>query len=409
MGVASANSASDSEISHLISTGQIEAARVVLENSAPSQTERLFFDGRVLKARGKFADALSAFRQTLHHDPDHINAQRELAHTLMLHGRYDAAERHFQALLSIDPNEYMRDGYRAFLKQINQNKPVRFSGHFSILPSTNINRGTTNTIFDTTLGRFVINPASQAESGVGIQLGLSGRFRYPIDNQNLVFFYLGLSGKIYKNELFNSSVNQLTVSYKRLSDLDAWSISPYFKINQRKDDADNNTKGLIFNFSRQLDFRHQISFSAEYGYNQFKYQNYKNGVFGVSSMNLNRNINPHLSISSGIGFEHNNPEANHLKYKSYKLFSELNKKWKDILKVKIRAELGWRKFSGLYPLTTVKRDDRFNVVSVGVESAKLKIQNFIPALHCSHIKNYSNIPFYEYKAIDCLISVSKSF
>lgn len=168
--MAFAQNAESPGISRLISTGQIEAARIVLEAQSPSEADRLFFEGRVLKAQRKFPEAIRVFRQVLQIDPNYINARRELAHTLLLNRDYGPAEYHFDALLQIDQNEQMRDGYRGFLNVIEQNKPVGFSGYFSLLPSTNVNRGTANTVFDTTLGQFVIDPNSQAESGVGVQL-----------------------------------------------------------------------------------------------------------------------------------------------------------------------------------------------------------------------------------------------
>ena len=177
-GATLAQSPDESNISRLISTGQVEAARIALEVQNPSQADRVFFDGRILKAQRRFPEAINAFRQVLQIDPNYINARRELAHTLLLNRDYGRARFHFEELLKIDQNDQMRDGYRGFLNVMDQNKPIGFSGYFSILPSSNVNRGTTNIVFDTNLGQFVIDPNSQAESGVGVQLGFSGYFRH---------------------------------------------------------------------------------------------------------------------------------------------------------------------------------------------------------------------------------------
>ena len=131
-----------SNISRLISTGQIEAARIALEAEDPSQADRVFFEARILKAQGRLPEAINAFRQVLQIDPNYINARRELAHTLLLNRDYGPSRFHFLQLLKIDPNDQMRNGYREFINVIDQRKPVGFSGYFSILPSTNVNRGT---------------------------------------------------------------------------------------------------------------------------------------------------------------------------------------------------------------------------------------------------------------------------
>ena len=73
--------ADEPNISRLISTVQIEAARVALEAKNPSQADRVFFEARMLKAQRRFPEAISTFRQVLQIEPNYINAHRELAHT----------------------------------------------------------------------------------------------------------------------------------------------------------------------------------------------------------------------------------------------------------------------------------------------------------------------------------------
>ena len=57
-GAAFAQSADTPNISRLISTGQIEAARVALDGQNPSQADRAFFEAQILKA---------VFKMTLDH------------------------------------------------------------------------------------------------------------------------------------------------------------------------------------------------------------------------------------------------------------------------------------------------------------------------------------------------------
>ena len=287
-------------------------------------------------------------------DPNHINAQRELAHTLMLHERYEIAERHFEALLKIDQNEHMRDDYRAFLRRIDQNKPRRISGHFSFLPSTNVNRGTTHSVFDTTRGLFVINPESQAESGIGIQFGLSGHFRRLVNPQSRISLNWGITEKQYEQEVFNSSTKSVAISYEKLTNKGDWFISPYHRITRRKDDGDNDATGLHWGLSRRLDLKNQLIFSVKHEYiHFFNNRSYKDGPFSAFSASLNHQVNPGFAISGGVGFEQSGPEASHLQYDAHKLFSSLVKKWKGGLQTKFGVELGKRNFSGVVEIFEV--------------------------------------------------------
>ena len=399
----------DADISRLINQGQLEKARIILEKNHPSKADRLFFDGRVFKAQGRLEDAINSFRQLLQHNPNHVNAQRELAHTLMLFERYDTAEEHFRALLSIDQSEHMRDGYRDFLRRIDQNKPIRVSGHFSILPSTNINRGTSNTIFDTTLGQFVINPESREESGVGWQYGLSGHFRHLLNANSRLSLNWAISERQYEKTLFDSSTKSVAMTYEKIENKGDWFISPYYRSINRKDNADSSAIGLHVGLSQPLDAKTRVMVSYKQENSQFLSQAYKNGTFNVTSTSIDYQPSPRVSIEGGIVLERSRPEAIYHIYNGYQLFSRVQKKWVGGLRTALGIEKGKRNFHGIYPLTTNKRDDDFYKISIEFEHPKLEVLGFIPYFSCIYSNSSSNIPFYDYTATDCQLAISKGF
>jgi tetratricopeptide (TPR) repeat protein len=408
-GAALAQSADGPNTSQLISTGQIEAARVALEAENPSQADRVFFEARIFKAQHRFPEAIGAFRQVLQIDPNYINARRELAHTLLLNRDYGPARFHFEELLKIDQNDQMRDGYRSFLNVVDQNQPIGFSGYFSLLPSTNINRGTTNTVFDTTLGQFVIDPISQAESGVGVQLGLFGYFRHLTSPTSRVSLNWGLFGTRYKEDRYNSAVGNLAVSYEQVTQSGSWFVSPYFRKTWREDDGDNDARGLNFGLTHRLNDPNRLVFSFSHEYRDYALQDYQDGTFTSGSISLNHQINPSLSISGGFGFERSIPEADHLQYDSGKLFAGLSKAWEGGLQTSFGFEYGIRDFVGDYPLTSFPRDDDFYKISIGVQHSRIDIQGFTPRVSCSHTVNQSNVAFYEYNATECQAMISRNF
>ena len=183
-----AESARDNDISRLLTFGQVDAARAILEAGDPSSADRLFFDARLLKSQAKLTAAIALFRQVLQIEPNRMNARRELAHTLLLNRDFGPAEFHFNQLLQIDENPKMRDGYRRFLAMIRRHKPFGVSGYFSMLPSTNVNRGTAETVFQTSIGEFAIDESSQAMSGLGLVVGFSGYGRHALSGDTRVAF-----------------------------------------------------------------------------------------------------------------------------------------------------------------------------------------------------------------------------
>lgn len=408
-GVASAQQAASPSISQLISGGQIEAARVALEAENPSEADRLFFEGRVLKAQGRLGEAVQVFRQVLQRDPDYINARRELAHTLLLSRDYGPAEFHFDALLRVDSNEEMRDGYRRFLNVIDQNKPIGFSGYFALIPSSNVNRGTNNTVFDTTLGQFVINPTSQAESGVGVQLGVSGYFRHLTSPTSRIALNWSLSGTRYEQEQYNSALGNIALSYEQITGSGSWFVSPYYRMNWREDDADNDALGMRFGLTYRLDTKTQLSFSLAHEYRDYSVQDYQDGSFSSASISLSHQLSPSLSVSGGVAFERSLPSAEHLQYDSGKMVLGLSKLWEGGLQSSFGFEYGKRNFVGVFPLTTSAREDTFSRISIGAQHSRIDIHGFTPHLSCSYTLNRSNVAFYDYDATECQATISRNF
>ena len=399
----------DAGISRLITSGQIDAAQRALEAQNPTEVDRLFFAGRILKAQGRFPEAIQLFREVMRRDPDHLNARRELAHTLMLNRDYGPAEYHFDALLRIDGNEAMRAGYRSFLKAIEENKPFGISGFVSVLPSTNINRGTTNTTLDTSLGEFVIDPNSRAESGIGLSFGLSGYLRRVASPVSRVMLQWSLSGARYEEDRFDYSVGTIGVSYDRLTRWGRWFVNPFFRNVWREDDADHQAAGLRFGVTRRLSDRNQLGFFGSHEYRDYSNLGYQDGSYNTASLRFDRQLSPSVTVGGGVGYEAANPEAEHLQYNAHPVFANLAKSWEGGLQTTFGVWYGRRDFVGDYPLTTEPRVDRAYRLSVGVQHSGIDMRGFTPHLYCSHAINHSNVAFYDFVASECQFSLTRNF
>lgn len=404
-----AQSSNQSNISQLINTGNIRAARSAFEATDPSQADRLFFEGRILKSRGQFLEALDSFRRVLQIDPNYMNARRELAHTLLLMRRYRSARYHFQELYRIDQNPQMRDGYRSFLSAIDKNQPVTLSGFLSVLPSTNINRGTANTTFDSSLGKFVIDPESQAESGVGVQVGLAGSFRQVVDPKRRISLNWSVFGTHYESTRYNSVVGRLALSYEQVSLNGRWSVAPYIRKTYRRDEADNAARGFRFDLQRRLSKKNSLSLSLLHERRNYVVQDHQDGPFSRASLSINHQIAASLSIAGGLEIERNSPEAKHLKFNGTKLFTAVSQTWIGGLQTTFGLAVGTRHFDGDFPLTENPRADEFYKISIGLHHSGINVRGFTPRLSCSHTENHSNVSFYDYGATECQATISRNF
>ncbi len=406
---AAAQGAKDAEILQLINAGQYAAATEVLNAQNPSDADRAFTEGRISKVQGNLPQAIQSFRRALQIDPTYIKARRELAHTLLLNRQYDVAEFHFKALLDSDPNKAMHDGYRRFLNIIDRNKPIGVSGYFALIPSTNVNRGTTQSVFDTASGTFVIDPDSKASSGVGTQLGVSGYFRHRTGPKSRVTLNWGLAGTRYEDKIHDNATGVVSLSYEQNFDAGRWYISPFFSSTWREDDADYDTRGARFGIARRLSGKNTLYVSGSHEYRRFLDQGYKSGGYNLASLGLGHQIDPSLSVNGGLAFEFNNARLPHLRYYGHKLFAGVSKSWQGGLQTSSSIEFGVRDFVGDFPFTTSPRDDSYYGISAAVSNTRIDIGGFTPRLSCSYRVNQSNVAFYDYDTTECLASLSKNF
>lgn len=393
----------------MISLGQISAAETRLEHSNPTEIDRLFFQGQVLKASGDFQRAIDIFREVLIRNPQHLNARRELAHTLLLAEQYDAARSNFRRLLEIDPNETMRNGYSNFLTVIAKKKPAGISGYFALRPSTNINRGTDNTYFDTELGQFVISPENRVESGIGYQLGVSGYFRRPLTAESRLVLNWGLTDTVYEADKYDNAVGTLSLTYEKTTGLGGWALSPYAIYTWNNSADDFQTVGARFSLKQRVSREMRVSIDLRHEFRDFASQNYQDGAFNSGQLGIAYQVTPRVSINAGFDVDQSRPAAPHLQYDGFKAFAGITNSWASGLSASFGLEFGQRDYVGDFPLTTSPRRDSFYGIKLSIQNAQINYAGFTPRLSCSYTNNRSNVALYDYSATDCQMTISREF
>jgi len=402
----------DNLISQLIGQGQFATAQQVLEQGDPTELDNMFFVARVLKATGRPEEAIALFVEILNRDPNYINARRELAHTLLTSGKYEAASTQLGILQRIDSSPQMLAGYRQMQGVIDRNRPVGISGVFALVPSSNINRGTSNSKFVGTSIILNIDPTSQPVSGIGVQLGVSGYFRKVIDAQNRISLNWSLSGVFYKDKALSSLNGQLSLPYERRFANGGISIAPFYRTSWNQDGLNQQATGLRFSADRRISGQNQLALSLSYEERDFPTADYQNGSFSSESLSFNRQINPSLSYQLGVAFEQSKPFATtsaHLSYDGGKLFASVSKAWDGGLRTGLGLEAGYRDFVGDFPLTTSPRYDQFYGINATLSHARVQIAGFVPSLRCGYTFNTSNVAFFDFEVVDCTLGITKEF
>ncbi len=399
----------DNAISHLLNMGKFAEAEQLLEKNHPSEADRLFFKGRVQKAHGHLRESVDTFREVLRIEPSHINAKRELAHSLMLLKDYDVAEFHFKELMEVDKNTDMRDSYQNFIGSIQRNKPFGYSVGFAALPSTNVNRGSINQYFDTTLGRFVIDDDSKAESGVGAQISGSAFYRHQINKTDRVVLSGFVAGNLYANDEFDSLSNRLSINFeKRKSDW-YFALGPYFQRNWKNDDSSNSVPGVQFAVGKRINEKWSALFSSLYEYRFYDIQDRNDGGYVSGTASVTRHFGQTLAVSVGLGVERSNPEKDYARYNGVKAVLQASKQWKGGLFTSAKLEGTERFYDNKFPLLGYERRDDVLKVSGTVGHNAISYKGFTPRLTCAYTYNQSNVSLYEYNAAECQVGLTRDF
>lgn len=407
------DSQTDTEISRLINQGKIAAAAAILESSNPSAVDRLFFNGRLFKAQGRLDEAIATFREVLRQDPGHLNAEFELALSLMDSQAYDAAEFHFERLVRIDRREDMRDSYYRILDVIDRNKPFGINGSFSLLPSTNVNRGSAKTVFDTRVGRFVIDPDSRRKSGVGVQAGIDGYLRKRLDPQNRLILDWSLIGAKYRDKSFDSVTLNLAPSYEHIIPQSRRRITPYMRYRWSGNDDDNIAIGLQLSMLYNFDNRNTLGMSAAQEYVIYSHLENLNGFNTRLRFSLQHQYDRDLSIWGGIGGDVARPRSGHNQYNGASIFIGAEKAWKGFwsggLHTTLSPTIGKRRYEENFPLTDRPREDSYYRVAASLYHTRLNFFGITPKLSCFYTLNRSNISFYDYEVFECVTALTSKF
>lgn len=383
-----------------------EGVRRALAVSAPAATvDALISKGQALKSNGQLSAAIRLFRDALQLDPDALVARRELSHALILSGAFSAARFQLDILLRSDPSGEMRTAYRRVIRQIDRDQPVGVTGEFAVLPSSNVNSGTTNTDFE----GGTIDPNSQQKSGVGVLIGISGYLREDVGPNARVRLTWGLSKIAYADAIFNSMGTRFALSYEHQHAQGRWAVGAHYAHTLREDDASYRARGVRIALDQGVSDTLKLGMSALTEQRVYPSQSYNTGHFSQFDLQMSYTATPSLMMSVGIGAQVSSPLADNFRYTGYTVTTTVAKEWRGGLQTRASLQGGTRIYDAAFAVGSPARRDHFGKLSVGVQHSDIDVMGFTPRLSCSQTLNRSNIAFYDYARTECQASISKNF
>ncbi|MEL6644202.1 MAG: porin family protein [Pseudomonadota bacterium] len=399
----------DIALVQLIATGQLDAARAAFEARGPTETDWLFFEGRVAKARGDFSAAAHLFREVLRRTPTYIAARRELAHTLLLAGEYRASAHHFQALLRSDPDVRHHDGYQQFLNKIDQLRPFSVSGTFAIISSSNVNRGSSQDVFRPGIPDLPpLTITSGADAATGIALGLSVRRLWAMGNGARWALHGGLVMRDFPGRSNDTRSVSARISYGQNRPDLRWSLGPSARLRWSDTDSESLVLGIDAGVERRLGPDRSLFISGSLRHTDVDAGNTTDGYQVQAAGGINTAAFGGV-LSIGLRASLDRPQTAHFQYDGLSGFAQISQAWSGGFSGALGLEIGGRSYRENFPLASEERQDRFAHVSVSVRHAALRIGRFSPALDCTFGRTASNIAFYDYDLAECSISFSIAF
>ncbi|MGH1351777.1 MAG: surface lipoprotein assembly modifier, partial [Methyloligellaceae bacterium] len=178
---------------------------------AINPVQRMFFLGLVYKSQSRFKDTVAIYRKILAKSPGFNRVRLELAHTLFLMKEYTSAKHHFDLVIASSDNKDFRLRIQKFIDVIYKKRKWNVSAYASLVPSTNINNGTSaETIYVNGLP-FTVDNSSREKSGIGLSAGINAGYALSVTDKLDFVFGGGLHVKQYEGEEFDDNIISLEV------------------------------------------------------------------------------------------------------------------------------------------------------------------------------------------------------
>lgn len=407
-------SASDVEAiaGRLIDAGRYDEAQLLLDRLAADNAggvEREFLGGMIAMARKDYARAERLFRRILESDPSLVRVRLELARTLFLARKDEAADYHFKLAIAQHPPKAVIANIARFREAIRARRAWRFNINVGIAPDSNINSATDKERLDILGLPFKLDPGARARSGTGLIAGADASIRLFRDSK--LPLYLGVYGRMlrYPDHDFDDiyiggeAGPECRLSGGRLriaaTGMERWYGGKHLL----------TSLGGRLNFDKVIGGKLGLETLLSARHNAYSRRSDVDGWDIEAGMSANRALGPSTlgfaygSVQRGIA---NDPGQSN---------------WQGRIGLGVLKEIGW----GLRPqialevgrqindaplalFNKTRRDWRLQA-SAGIYKRDWNIAGFAPSLRLIYTRNFSTVDLYDQKRVRAEFGVAKAF
>ena len=394
----------------LVREGRFAEARAALAPAiagrADAALHAAFLEGLIAARQGNNDGAIRIFREILRVAPDYAPARRELAALLLITRQGEAALYHAERLDS--SNARLREQIRAAVAA--GAGPSRGAAlRFSLVPSTNANRGTQAE--EITIGGlpFRIDDGARAGRGTTATLGGTAWRRWRLSPAMTGTLTGSLDQSAFDDDRADQTVAAASFLLSRAMGRARLTFGPTYEARWLDGDLALKRPGLALAASAPLGERGRLLFSLEAQAQRFPGASFRDGERFEAALGYRRLAAPGLVLGIALEAERETAGVPHLGRSELGLRLEAEREWRGGLITDLELARHWDNYDGDFPGFAVPRADRVTALSLRLRHRGLAWRGLAPEVSLTALRSGSNVQFYDYDAVDVGMHLSREF
>lgn len=345
--------------------------------------------------------------------PREPRAQLSLAEAFAQGGQVRRAEAFLRYLLKQPAQGKNEAYYLTALSKLQSRSPFVASASFAALPSTNIRNTSSQTVFDTLLGRFEIDDGGEETSGIGIDVGVKGLYRQPL--RDGLSFELGAAlhriwyaepelrywrGRLTADLIWLEAVQDLKIGLHAdriyYTDVDG-------------DSSDRIASGIHGHWSRALPQDTRLSINGLAEYRDYLDKGTLSGPYASLGLGWSKRFDNKDLFFLGGSIERSKPSLDYHRYWGTTLRAGYDANITDTLRGGVNLSATFRHYDSDFSAVDYARQDEIYRIGVSLSDKRIKLMGGTPKLSCGYKIQNSNIALYEATSTDCRIGWSYQF
>lgn len=400
-------------LARLLASGDYGGARAHLAATVTEPAlhalHRTHLEGLIARQQGRNAEAAALFRAVLAIEPGFVAARVELARSLLAMRSFEGAQHHLD-ILALHPDDEIGSLAQSGLDHIRANRGYGAQMHFSIAPSSNLNRGSSHQTFAAGGLAFAIDPDSRRTAGTAITIGGSAYHSSNLPNGQTI---VASAAADLTTDIEGTRAEQISLStglsWQGRIGNGRFALGPIADATYRGLEPHLVRYGLTGKLDVLAGPQNLVGLSFTALGQDYASQAYRDGFRVLAGAQLTHAFSPTVRASLSVGMDIERTQRAHLDRDGVSGEVRVASDWRGGFSTSLFARYARDQYLGNYPGTgTPRLDDRLSA-GVTVSNSRIDLGGFTPALTYSYTRQFSNVSFFDHDSHDVSLGLTKAF